>query len=319
MKKHLLSATAALLLICTGAQAQKIGQLSNVTRLTNSTERFENPRWSPDGSKIAFTQFGYEGLYVMDAKGASKKLLTDGSGAGYGFQWSADSKEILYRDTRGVDTGNGYQDRAHAIWAVDMGGKRTRMTYDANYMQPAAWRYSAGGVKSIVAPDAKIVKGVSLTKIPASMAKKAAANSNNVSFIANGETLVIVNAAGVKNTIFYAPAVCPAISPNGKKIAFVDEDIIYVMNIDGTGKVKIGYGFNPSWGGNTQLVFEMTTDDGHEYTSGELYIANINGSGFKALTATSGNIEMWPCGSPDGAKLVVVSYTDGQVYSADLK
>ena len=122
MKRLMLSAAVVLTLAAT-AQAQKTGQLSNVTRLTNGTERYENPRWSPDGSKIAFTKLGYDGLLVMDANGANKKVISQGAGEGFDFKWSIDSKEILVRDTRWRDKGDGKIDRAHAIWAVSTEGK----------------------------------------------------------------------------------------------------------------------------------------------------------------------------------------------------
>ncbi|MBS7410776.1 MAG: PD40 domain-containing protein, partial [Muribaculaceae bacterium] len=89
MKRLMLSA-AVLLTLAATAQAQKTGQLSNVTRLTNGTERYENPRWSPDGSKIAFTKLGYEGVLVMDADGANKKVISQGAGEGFEFKWSID-------------------------------------------------------------------------------------------------------------------------------------------------------------------------------------------------------------------------------------
>jgi Tol biopolymer transport system component len=46
---------------------------------------------------------------------------------------------------------------------------------------------------------------------------------------------------------------------------------------------------------------------------------NADGNNVKALTATSNRIEMNPCISPDGSKIVFTSFTDGQIYVADLK
>ena len=187
MKRFTLTIASALLLVATSAQAQKTGTLSNITRLTNGTERYENPRWSPDGSKIAFTKLGYEGVLVMDADGANKKVISQGAGEGFEFKWSIDSREILVRDTRWLNKGDGMIDRAHAIWAVSTEGKKTRMTYDDNFMQPAAWRYSANGTKTIAAPDARIIKDVNLEAVPSALRKKAASTASNISYIANGE------------------------------------------------------------------------------------------------------------------------------------
>lgn len=300
------------------AQSPKSGILSNVTQLTNDDVKYENPRWSPDGEKIAFTELGYEGLYIMNANGSSKKHILTSAGVGYMFQWSADSKEILVRDTRWLETPDGAM-RAHAAWAVDAtNGTTFRMSQDAEYMQPAAWRYT-NGVKSIVAPEAVVMK-TSLTPLNKTMSKQLATNKiANTSFICDFEHLYIVDEFGNKRVLNVGPSFCPALSPDGKKVVFNQMDDICVINIDGTGKKVIGRGFNPSWVNNSQIIFEKTEDNGHEYTAGELYIMNADGNNVKALTATSDRIEMNPCISPDGNKIAFVSHTDGQIYVADLK
>ena len=319
MKKILLMAVAVVIGgQFLAAQDTKSGILSNVTQLTNDDVKYENPRWSPDGEKIAFTEFGYDGLYTMNANGSSKKHLLTSSGVGYMFQWSADSKEILVRDTRWLETSDGAM-RAHAAWAVNTtNGTTFRMSQDAEYMQPAAWRYT-GGVKTIVAPEVAVMKA-NLTPLNKTMAKTLAGNKYiNTSFICDFEHLYIVDELGNKRVLNVGPSFCPALSPNGKKVVFNEMDDICVINVDGTGKQKIGRGFNPSWVNNSQIIFEKTEDDGHEYTAGELYIMNADGKNVKALTATPNLIEMNPCISPDGNKIVFTSFTNGQIYVADLK
>lgn len=319
MKKFLFMTAALLLSQGASAQTLKQGKLDNVTRITSDAAKYENPRWSPDGSKIAFTGFGYDGLYIMDADGLSKKQISDASGVGYMFQWSADSREILVRDTRWEETTDGVR-RYHAAWAVDLSGDKMRLTEDAEYMQPAAWRYSASGAKSIAAPDARIISGSALGVLPKSVSRQVALNpSTNISFIVDSDNLYIVNSRGDKKLINEGASFCPVLSPDGKKVAFNQMDDVCVMNIDGTGKKVLGRGFNPSWVNDSQIIYELTTDDGHTYTSGELYIINIDGTGYKPLTTTSRLIEMNPCVSPDGSKVVFTSFTDGQIYVADLK
>ena len=178
------------------AQVTKSGQLTNVKRLTNDNVKYENPRWSPDGSKIAFTKEGYDGLFVMNANGSNKTSLVTSSGVGYMYQWSADSKEILVRDTRWSGA-----KRLHAAWDINASsGITTRMSQDAEYMQPAAWRYT-NGIKSIVAPDTKVLKA-NLTPMSKALASQLSNNKYaNTSFIADFEHLYIVDAFGNKKVL----------------------------------------------------------------------------------------------------------------------
>ncbi len=319
MKKILL---VAAVLLASVAQAQEVkqGSISNVTRLTDDAVMYESPRWSPDGSKIAFTKFGCDELFVMNANGSEKVQLSNAMGVGYLFQWSADSREILVRDTRWENTTKAIGIRRHAIWSIDLTGKKVRLSEDAEYMQPGAWRYSVTGAKKVAAPDAKLLEQTELAVLPRKAAARVAQlPENNISFYFDSENLYTVDANGKKTLINEGPSYCPALSPDGKKVAFNQIDDVVVMNIDGTEKTIIGRGFNPCWVNNNQIVFELTTDDGHEYTSGELYLATLNGGNIKKITATDSMIERQPQISPDGTKIIFASYTDGQIYVADFK
>jgi Tol biopolymer transport system component len=55
------------------------------------------PSWSPDGSMIAFTGGSYKGIWIMELNSKKIKFITDETAAGFGFEWSQNSKAILTR------------------------------------------------------------------------------------------------------------------------------------------------------------------------------------------------------------------------------
>ena len=314
--KQVLCLIALLFCLPISAQQLKEGRLEGVKQLTNDNARYENPQWSRDGRYIAFTNYGYDNLYVMNADGSAQHRVSDKKGIGFRFQWSIDSREILGTDiSRNLVAGK--QVRRQAAWAFSLDGKAERLTQDVARMTPAAWRYTTAGVKKVMSLDAPAVERNE--HVATAFVKRAASKANNTSFICDPEGLWVVDAQGNKKLINAGPSFCPALSPDGTRVVFNHVNNVCVMNIDGTGKRVLDRGFNPCWVGNAQVVYEQSTDDGHTYTSSDLYIIGVNGSNKKALTSTADRMEMCPAVSADGSKIVFTSYNDGQVYCATLK
>lgn len=314
--KQVLCLIALLFCLPISAQQLKEGRLEGVKQLTNDNARYENPQWSPDGRYIAFTNYGYDNLYVMNADGSAQHRVSDKKGIGFRFQWSIDSREILGTDiSRNLVAGK--QVRRQAAWAFSLDGKSERLTQDVARMTPAAWRYTTAGVKKVMSLDAPAVERNE--HVATAFVKRAASKANNTSFICDPEGLWVVDAQGNKKLINAGPSFCPALSPDGTRVVFNHVNNVCVMNIDGTGKRVLDRGFNPCWVGNAQVVYEQSTDDGHTYTSSDLYIIGVNGTNKKALTSTADRMEMCPAVSADGSKIVFTSYNDGQVYCATLK
>ena len=334
-RQALMLAAAALVAGTTLAQQPLQGTLSNVRAVTDAKgERFERPRFSPDGKQIAYTQLGYTGLYVMNSDGSRKRQLSKSLGAGVGYQWSADGTRILVRATRLVNNHPSGAPRLHRLEVVDVtDGKMERIGDEQVEMRLPAWRYDADGRasvtlgKGVIRPSKEIVLK---DFVPATAGKRAKARSlsgsvstvgdnYSVSFDTDNEHLWVIDADGNRTSIYDGYAFLPVLSPDGRRVAFCDEKSqVRVINLDGSGLRTVGDGFSPAWANDSQLIVHRTTDDGHDYTSGDLYLLNLDGSA-KALTNSADRIELDPSVSPDGKRIVFSDYKSGQIYTADLK
>lgn len=334
-KQALMLAAAALVAGTTMAQQPLKGTLSNIRAVTDSKDqKFEKPRFSPDGKQIAYTQLGYTGLYVMNSDGSRKRCLTEQLGAGVGYQWSADGARIVARTTRLVKDHPSGAPRVHQLEVIDVAdGSVERLGDEQVEMRLPAWRYDATGRASVTLGKGVIrpAKEIRLKDfVPATSKSRAKARSLNgkvstvgdsysVSFDTDNDHLYVIDAEGNRTGIYDGYAFLPVLSPDGKRVAFCDEKSeTRVINLDGTGLCTVGKGFAPAWANDSQLIVERTTDDGHDYTGGELYLLNLDGSA-KALTDSPDRIEMCPAVSPDGKHLVFSDYKSGQIFTADLK
>jgi Tol biopolymer transport system component len=108
-----------------------------VTGLTADSGNWndEQPRWSPDGARIAFTsnRGGSYNLYVMDASGRNVSRLTSHGGNDRDPFWLPDGQSLVFSSDR--DRGAGRSD-LYRLWIGDGRVERLTMFFEGNAIMP---------------------------------------------------------------------------------------------------------------------------------------------------------------------------------------
>ncbi len=210
--------TARFQIYVMNADGSNVGQLTFPDPARDSTGHVKDttsnffPAWSPDGTKIAFTSTRDTNaqIYVMDPNGANVVRLTHDAGADAQAAWSPDGTKIAFA----TDQGDGNAE-IYVLNSADGTGV-VNLTNDPSIDLTPAW-----------SPDG--------TKI--------AFQSNRDGNFA----VFVMNADGSNPLRLPDPSSvgggAPDWSPDGTRIAYEQNGDIWIMNVDGTGKIRITNGF----------------------------------------------------------------------------
>jgi dipeptidyl aminopeptidase/acylaminoacyl peptidase len=246
---------------------------SNQVSLTTSLAYDDQPKWSPDGSKIAFMS-GRDGnfeIYTMNADGSSQTRLTNNPAADGFPAWSHDGSKIAFvrGDLRNPST--------FEIFVMNANGtNEVRLTNDT----------AIDGVPSWSPDNTKIVF----------------MSGGSSVFDPNSFEIFVVNSLDgsnrtrlTNNTVVDGQ---PSYSPDGTRILFASGDAmnpngieIFVMNADGSGRTRLTNNTVtdafPAWsfdGSNIVFASGSVADE----TTSELFMMKANGTNRVKLTNNSG-------------------------------
>jgi TolB protein len=252
---------------------------------TGGSIRFSWPRWSPDGSRIAFTEYsgtpGQFHLHVTNQDGSNDRVVA----TGYIFlsrrPWSPDGSRIAWGP---------YAAPGDLYTASATGGDVRRLTTDGRPKYPPLWSPIGS---TLVYPRGFDAPGWDLFLVDAD-------GSGPTQVTRGGENLN------------------PSWSPDGSKIAFSrqtsSESAIYVVRPDGTELHRVAGTLASSgevdWSpDSTKIAYTNAVNSGYSRYGGrgqEIFVVNADGSEDRRLTELAPRLayDAAPTWSPDGDQIL---------------
>jgi Tol biopolymer transport system component len=239
---------------------------SALTNLTNNSALDSSLSWSPDGRRIAFSsnRDGNPDFYVMNANGSNPIRLTNTSQGEGSPSWSPDGGKITFYAVTGLDISS------EEISVINADGNgQNRLTQNSSYDFDPTWSpdgtkivFCAGrdGNPEIYMMNADGSGQVNLTNYGAGdYYPKWSPDGRKITFTSNRDgnlEIYVMNADGsglMRLTQNSAVEHYASWSPDGKKIVFASSRDdpnpstcaenckyeIYVMNMDGSGQIKL--------------------------------------------------------------------------------
>ncbi|HVR12132.1 MAG TPA: hypothetical protein VMS41_00010 [Gaiellaceae bacterium] len=259
------------------------------------------PRWSPDGSQVAFIEYagaplGVQ-LRVMDADGTHDRVVaTDADWQGMWLSkqpWSPDGSRLAWGPSPIPTTPQSFRD-GDIYTASATGGDIRRITTDGRSKEPPVWSPTAPQLAY-----AAFVPGSAFGSWELFTARD------------DGSAPVQITSRGERSL-----NVQPSWSPSGSSIAFVrsvdSESAIYVVHPDGTEPHRVVefYGQSagePAWSPDgSKIAFTNAFNGDRRYGGQEVFLVNVDGSGARRLTelAPLSAFDAAPTWSPDGDQIV---------------
>jgi hypothetical protein len=204
------------------------------------------PKWSPDGTKLAFD---YDGVWVMNADGTGLRRLRYPAGSP---SWSPDGTKIVYTEPRAFQWG---------LWVMDADGSGATRITDGAYDTQAAWSPDGSQIVFIRDyyrgnMDAVNADGSNRRELLQGYARAPDWSPDGGSIVLNYSSNVAIFEQGTVRPTDAKLAGEAAWSPDGSKIVFSGGGAnhgadLFVMDRNGTNPVNITNTF-PADTGDTE-------------------------------------------------------------------
>jgi dipeptidyl aminopeptidase/acylaminoacyl peptidase len=276
-------------------------------QLTRSPKNDNQPRWSPDGKRIAFISARGEKpqIFLMSPFGGEAEKLSDSKSGVQSFQWSPDGNRIAFvaqqdptpeddrkqkekDDAQVVDAGFKF---AH-VWVIDVKSQKASELVKADYVaSDPQW-----------SPDGRLI---AYTTVPTSRANDGTLSDIWIFDVESGKTRKLISNDGPDNSARW--------SPDGKQIAYLSRDAkngvlgqskLTIVSAEGGATRDVAPSFiyqpgAPKWSPDGTTIFFSSS----VRTTTQYFNVSSNGGEPKQLTNEQGTLSPFTVSS-DGSVTV---------------
>jgi TolB protein len=287
---------------------------SKQINLTQSPEEESEPRWSPDGSRVAFVRDDEgEAIWTMNADGSDPVQLTEvvPDVSLSRPAWSPDGTRIAFVR---FALGSGYQ-----LWAVDASGGVPTELADASGGGDFSWSPDGTRIAYLANGGGNpVVATMNSDGTERTNRTTTAVYDSDPVWSPDGAQILFSSGSGVDADLWIMTAGAQKTRnltnspegeasggiflPDGSKILYSRRGDLYSMNADGTGQQQL-----TSSGEDSDDFTPVVSPDGERIAWGrliliddtftsEVFVANVDGTAATRLTPDGGSTPEWqPC------------------------
>jgi len=272
---------------------------SNQTRLTQDSQNYLHPRFSPDGSKIVFYSHLHDyddEIYIINSDGSNHINLTKTLGNDNFPQFSPDGSNIVFSSDR---------DGNREIYLMDVNGNN-QLRLTNNDVIDHAPQFSPDGSKILFfSIDSNWAYNVYTMDLDGHNLKNLTSESLYFHFP--------INIDDSFNIIYWY---APQYSPDGSKIVFTSYSYselnidIYIMNSDGSSQRRLtstpGYNFSPRFSPDGSQIVFMT----HRGRNFDIYTMDLDDKNQIPLYDSKSGHAIFSQYYPDGSRILFIDDND---------